>query len=41
MGEPSKPKRTATSLLANEVERPRTMQRRVPSLPTMQWQDDG
>jgi hypothetical protein len=23
------------------VERPRTMQRRVPSLPTMPWQDDG
>ena len=23
------------------IERPRTMQRRVPSLPTMPWQDDG
>ena len=23
------------------VERPRIMQRRVPSLPTMPWQDDG
>ena len=23
------------------VERPRAMQRRVPSLPTMPWQDDG
>ena len=37
--EPSKPKRTATSLLTKEVERPHII-RRVPSLPTMPRQDD-
>jgi len=26
---------------ATTVERPRIMQQRVPSLPTMSWQDDG
>jgi hypothetical protein len=32
VGQPPKPMR---------IERPRIMQRRVPSLPTMPWQDDG
>jgi hypothetical protein len=38
---PPKPAPAPKPVKAMTVERPRAMQRRVPSLPTMPWQDDG
>ena len=42
-GKPPEPKPVMASPAPKPmpVERPRTIQRRVPSLPTMPWQDDG
>jgi hypothetical protein len=43
-GNNSKPAKTASNPKSPKpmtIARPRTIQRRVPSLPTMPWQDDG